>query len=328
MVDVLEALPVFGLLLALFLAAGWLFARVRMRRSRSPVRGLNYLLNEDPDPVPDADDATVEVTEATLDGHLARASELRRRGDIDRALRLHQHLLARPVLHGPARARVELELARDYLAAGLLNRAESLLAVLVQRDDALRRAALEALLELHQRERNWAAAADAARELAAGGAADVSRTLAHHLCELGEEARRRSDLTTARQLLAGALEQDPRCVRASLLSARLEFAGGHYRDAAAACRRVHEQDPRFLPEVLPLLVAAHHELGTDRDLLHFLATAGVAAPAGARAGHDAASRTGAYACDACGFSGPVLQWQCPACKTWGSIAPQAGRAED
>ncbi len=330
MADVLEALPVFGLLLALVLAVGLLLVRLwsawlrRKRRPRNPVRGLNYLLNEDPGADPDADDVAAEVTHATLDGHLARATVLRRRGDIDRAVRLHQSLLARPALDSDARARVELELARDYLAAGLLNRAESLLAVLVRRDDPLRQAALEARLELHQRERDWTAAAATARELAASGAADIARTLAHYLCELAEEAWRDRDLRGARRQLTEALEQDPGCVRANLLRARLELEEGHYREASAACRQVPDQDPRFLPEALPMLVEAHHELGTDHDLLQFLEAVGAAHLHGARSDVSA----GTYICDACGFCGPLLQWQCPACKTWGSIAPQVADPSD
>ncbi len=380
--DILAAgwvLPVLGLLALLLLGRSLLRGRMARRRARNPVRGLNYLLNEAPDTDVDALAAGLEVNDATLDAHLALGTLLRRRGEIDRAIRLHQGLLAGPHLGVESRSRVELELARDYLAAGLLNRAESLLRQLIKQGH-LRDAALEQMLEVHQRERDWHAAADVARQLAAHDGDAVTRTLAHYLCELAEEAWQAGDLPGARRHLGGALEGDADCVRASLLLGRLELEAGRYREAITALQRVGDQDPRFLPEVLPQLLSAHHELGSDRDLLRFLGAsldrhpsvtlASELAQHHVRVGDPERARrllasalsrrptlrglklllshhlplfeepeaaalaelenyssrlidaVDRYLCEACGFSGPVLHWQCPGCKAWGTTAPR------
>lgn len=374
-------LAVPGLLMVLLLARTVWQRRWTRRRSRNPVRGLNYLLNEVPDRDLDAWASGLEGSDINLDAHLALATLLRRRGEIERAIRLHQGLLARPRLGVEGRSRVELELARDYLAAGLLNRAESLLRALIEHGQ-LRHTALEQLLEVHQRERDWHAAAAVARQLVDQDGPTALRTLAHHLCELADEAWQAGDLDGARRHLDEALEKDPACVRASLLIGRWELAAGHYRSAITALQRVREQDPRFLPEVLEPLATAHHELGSDRDLLRFLEATLERHPSATlaaelarhhvRAGEpDRARRlltatlsrhpslrglelllrhhlplvdaeTAAalqaleaftarlvdsvdrYACEACGFSGPVLHWQCPGCKAWGTTAPRDG----
>lgn len=370
-----------GLLLLLLLIRSVISARLANRRSRNPVRGLNYLLNEAPDTDLDALAAGLEVNDATLDAHLALGTLLRRRGEIDRAIRLHQELLARPRLGMESRGRVELELARDYLAAGLLNRAESLLAQLVKQS-ALRQAALEQMLEVHQRERDWHAAASVARQLADRDGAAIARTLAHYLCELADEAWQAGDLAAARGHLAEALQRDPDGVRTSMLLGRLELEAGRYREAIVALQRIREQDARFLPEVLPQLLLAHRELGSERDLLRFLETVLARHPSAVlaselaahhvRAGQPARARkllastlsrrptlhglqvllnhhvalfeepeasalaelkeassrlldsVDRYLCEACGFSGPVLHWQCPGCKAWGTTAPRDG----
>ncbi|MCC5886642.1 MAG: lipopolysaccharide assembly protein LapB [Gammaproteobacteria bacterium] len=379
------ALVALGLILLLLLGRGLLRGRAASRQTRNPVRGLNYLLNEAPDTDLDALAAGLEVNDATLDAHLALGTLLRRRGEIDRAIRLHQGLLAGPRLGVEGRGRVELELARDYLAAGLLNRAESLLRQLIKQEP-MRRPALEQMLEVHQRERDWHAAADVARQLAAEHGDAVTRTLAHYLCELADDAWQAGDLTGARRHLTEALERDPLCVRASLLVGRLELEAGHYREAIGALQRVREQDPRFLPEVLPQLMTAHRELGSDRDLLRFLETsleqhasaqlASELAQHHVRAGDPERARrlliatlsrrptlrglqvllshhlplfdepaaaalkeleaysarlidaVDRYVCEACGFSGPVLHWQCPGCKAWGTTAPRDGIFSD
>lgn len=267
------------------LAIGWLLGRSERlgRRAASRregyVRGLDSLLNEQDDTAMDAFVESLDVNDDTVDTHLALGALVRRRGEVDKAIRVHQNLLARPRLSAPFRARAELELARDYLAAGLLGRAESLLRELAGRGGALRDPALEYLLEVYQRERDWDQAIDIARELAGRGEADIHRTLAHYLCELAADELEAGDLRGARQRLQQALDRDDRCVRATLMSGRLEADQGRWKQAIRSLRRVFDQDPRFLPEALPDLVAAHGELGTERDLVRFLEDCVITVPA-------------------------------------------------
>ncbi len=391
MSDAAASLPFLGVLLLLALLLGFLAGRrllrplrrlLPRRRAHNPVRGLNYLLNENPDDEIDALIAGFERQDGSLEAHLALGTLLRRRGESDRAIALHQRLLARPGLDQEGRSRVELELARDFLAAGLLNRAESLLAPLVGRKDGLGAAALEVKLRLEERERDWVAAARTARLLAKRGQGRFDRNIAHYQCELAQEAWDVGDPELALSLLEDALRDEGNCVRATLLCGRIELEAGRYRDACFALERVSQQDPRFLPEALPALVAAHHERGTERDLITFIEACLEAHPSPALAAYLAQTsgedegaesvRTAVaealakrpdmsgldlllgqyetsfegpaaaalarlrafsarlladsdpYACDACGFSGSVLHWQCPRCRSWGTTAPRGG----
>lgn len=378
----------------------WLGRRERpSRRGRSGgdyMRGLNYLLSEKADVAIDAFIASLDVNDDTVDTHLALGALVRRRGEVDKAIRVHQNLLARPRLSPRFRAQAELELARDYLAAGLLGRAESLLRELASRGGELRDSALEYLLEIYQRERDWEEAIRIAREMANRGERDIRRTLAHYLCELADRAHDSGDVRRVRELLGQALEWDPRCVRASLMLGALEGEQARWKDCIRALRRVRDQDPRLLPEVLPLLAQAHAELGTERDLFRFLERSVEQVPSTTLAGHLAesiAARSGegaardfladalvrrpsvrglnllldrhlrqgelpagvggagehdleaalgrlkdvtdaliaeapGYACESCGFTGSVLHWQCPSCRSWGTTLPAPGIAGD
>ncbi|HSG90589.1 MAG TPA: lipopolysaccharide assembly protein LapB [Pseudomonadales bacterium] len=407
-----SSLSLLGLLMAAIAIGFFLGRRDRgARRARqgggSYMRGLNYLLSEKADSAIDAFVGTLDVNDDTVDTHLALGALVRRRGEVDKAIRVHQNLLARPRLSPRFRAQAELELARDYLAAGLLGRAESLLKELASRGGELRESALEFLLEIYQRERDWEEAIAIAREMANRGERDIRRTLAHYLCELADRAWESGEVRDARAHLEQALEWDARCVRASLMLGRLESEQGRWKDAIRALRRVQEQDPRFLAEALPVLTEAHAQLGTERDLVRFLERCVELTPSATVAAHLAdriATRSGesaardflagalaerpnvrglglllgrhlhalnaplesaargeggaaaeseasgdvpvakladalgqlkefvdalvaespSYECEGCGFSGRVLHWQCPSCKSWGTMAPVRG----
>lgn len=272
----LTSTPALFVLLFAAIAIGFFLGR----RGRAParpgaargdyMRGLNYLLSEQADGAIDAFVTALDVNDDTVDTHLALGALVRRRGEVDKAIRVHQNLLARPRLSPRFRAQAELELARDYLAAGLLGRAESLLKELAGRGGELREQALEYLLEIYQRERDWEEAIAIAREMASHGEVDIRRTLAHYLCELADRARDNGDVRGARRDLEQALDWDGRCVRASLMLGELESGQGRWKDAIRVLRRIQDQDPRFMSEALGTLTEAHAELGTERDLVRFL----------------------------------------------------------
>jgi lipopolysaccharide assembly protein B len=143
-------------------------ARRRVRRitdlGRDYFQGINFLLDDRPDLDVDRFIEALPTDDGAVDTHLTFAAVVRRRGELDKAIRIHQNLLARRQLSAENRALTELELARDYLGAGLLDRAEQLLRDLVDRGGATDRVVLEHLLEVYQRERDWTRAiATAAR---------------------------------------------------------------------------------------------------------------------------------------------------------------------
>jgi len=278
------------LLLFLAIAIGWYLGRRSSGKSTGPselpsqyYKGLNYILDDHPDGAIDAFIDALEVNSETLETHIALGNLLRRRGEVDRAIRIHQNLLARPSLPRPQVHQAHLELAKDYISAGLLDRAERLLLDLKEESSEQRRAARQHLLEIYQSERDWEQAVEVARELlprkkllGGGGARkgelgqDVSVVLAHYYCEMAAERCVQGEVQAARSLLNDALSQDRNCVRASLMLGDLEFEAGHFKQAVKALRQVRQQDADYVPETIAVLRQCYSELGDDRELKSYL----------------------------------------------------------
>lgn len=263
----------------LVIALGVGFALGRRERRRSPrnlgmvardyLDGLNHLLNERHDEAIDTFVERMSVDNDTVDTHLALGSLVRRRGEVDKAIRIHQNLLARPVLSNQHRQQTELELARDYLVAGLLDRAESLLLELVGRSGAERQTAQELLVEVYQREKEWDQAVAIGRELLR-----VDRTvrpkLAHFQCEIAQQAMEAGDLRGAREALGKATDFDNRCARAYLLRAGVELEAGRYRDVRRLLRKACQFDPELVQETLAMFRTASLELNDEAGYISFL----------------------------------------------------------
>ncbi len=264
-------------LLVVALAVGFLLGRRDRRRrprdlgvvTEDYFKGLNHLLNERHDLAIDTFVESMAVDNDTVDTHLALGSLVRRRGEVDQAIRIHQNLLARPVLSAGQRRQVELELARDYLVAGLLDRAESLLLELVGRGGEERRTARELLLEIYQREKEWAKAVAVGRELARQDRG-VRARLAHFECELAEEHLAAGDLKGARAALSRGARHDGQCARVLLLTAAVEHTARRYREACAALRRACQLDNAVVGECLEPYREACEALGKVRGYRDFL----------------------------------------------------------
>ena len=286
----MNELLVFGLLFTA-IGIGWLLGR----RGRSTVvtapempsqyyKGLNYLLDGRPDGAIDAFIAALEVNSETLETHIALGNLLRKKGEVDRAIRIHQNLLARPSLPRSQVHQAHLELARDYISAGLLDRAERLLLDLVGESPDFRRTAQRYLLGIYQSEREWRSAVDVAVELLPrksllGGSQaespgdrgqDVAVALAHYHCELAQEMMAEGKLQQAHNFLQEALSQDKQCVRASIMMGEVECRSGHYKNAIKALRKVRQQDPAYIPETVPVLRQCHRELQDEQSLQAYL----------------------------------------------------------
>jgi len=282
------------LVFALFFVAvaiGWFLGRRSQREAMSSpdlpgeyYKGLNYLLDGRPDGAIDSFVNALEVNSETLETHIALGNLLRKKGEVDRAIRIHQNLLARPSLPRPQIHQAHLELARDYISAGLLDRAERLLLDLVDESPEQRRASRRHLLEIYQSEREWQRAIDVALELLPrktllGGTGagpggkpgqPVSEILAHYYCELAEERHEAGDTRGAGEALQEALTQDKKCVRASIMLGKVECDSGRYKQAIKALRRVRQQDPDFVCETVATLRTCHRELNDARALRGYL----------------------------------------------------------
>ena len=198
--------------------------------------------------------------------------------------KVHQNLLARPSLPRAQVHQAHLELARDYISAGLLDRAERLLLDLVAESQVQRRDSQLHLLDIYQSEREWQQAIDIAVELLprksllGGGSAtaveepgqSVPVVLSHYYCELASERHKVRDLQGARQLLQEALAMDKQSVRASIMLGKVEYDAGRYKQAIKALRRVRQQDPLYISESVPSLRECYRELGDEKSLLAYL----------------------------------------------------------
>ncbi len=266
-------------LLVLALAVGFLLGRRDWSRRRQDLgvvtkdyfTGLNHLLNERHDLAIDTFVESMAVDNDTVDTHLALGSLVRRRGEVDQAIRIHQNLLARPVLSGEQRRRVELELARDYLMAGLLDRAEKLLISVADKRSDEQAKARELLLEIYQREKEWERAVAVGLELAKADRS-VRGKLAHFECEIAEGHLAGGELKAARAALTRGARHDGQCARLKLLEGRVELAARRYREACAAWRRACELDGDLAAECLEGFREACEGLGEAGPYREFLET--------------------------------------------------------
>ena len=256
------------LLLLLAMALGGVLAsaaRDRRRRresSRFPpgyVQGVQDLFSNQPDQAVASFMRMLELEPTTVEPHFAIASLFRRRGEVDRAIRIHQNLIARPSLTDEVRCRALEALAEDYLHAGLLDRAENVARSLLDTHPGSRRA-LQVLLNVYEQEKEWMQAIDVARSRQ--GREMVSRdVLAHYYCELAEQAIARGEPQTARKMLREALAAVPRFPRAELILGRIEQDGGNWRQAIRVYRRLVQNAPERLSEVIAPLLDCYRGLG-------------------------------------------------------------------
>ncbi|HEU4616947.1 MAG TPA: lipopolysaccharide assembly protein LapB, partial [Gammaproteobacteria bacterium] len=206
-----EATFLLASLFVIAAATGWAIERFfwRERDNQPParisadyIRGLNLVLNRKTDEALELFVKIAKVDEETLETHFALGHLFRRRGEVERAIRVHQNLLARPSLSEAQRHQALFALAEDYLGAGLFDRAETLFAEL-STSATLAQAALEKLVDIYEREREWSKAIDAHRQLERRGGEPAAR-VAHYYCELAEQARAEGDVEAARSYLRDA----------------------------------------------------------------------------------------------------------------------------
>ena len=236
--------------LPLAFAIGWLASRLDMRQWRreqkdSPrayYKGLNLLLNEQHDKAIDAFIEAVQQDPDTSDLHFALGSLFRRRGEYERAVRVHQHLLQRADLPKAERDRAQYALAQDFLKAGLFDRAEQAFGLLHK--TAFDTEARLALLTLHERSRDWRAAVDVAQQLEQVGAASFAARISHYWCELALEADARQDAAEAERALGQARAAAPQAPRPLMLTGQRAFARGDSVRALAAWGSLLSADPR------------------------------------------------------------------------------------
>jgi len=256
----------------LFFGLGWIAARIDIRQivsesralPRSYFRGLNFLLNEQPDKAIEAFIEVVKVDPETIELHFALGSLFRRRGEYDRAIRMHQNLLERPGLAEEQKVIALAELGQDYLKAGILDRAEEVFKKLEKSPQSA--LARRHLLEIYEQEKDWGRAIEMTQLVEPD-----PRDLAQYYCELAAAESAESRPDAARKHLESALEANRKCVRASLQLGDLERSQNHLEKAIDHWKRIESQNPSYLALVAQRLLEAYREAGRAEEGLTLLA---------------------------------------------------------
>ena len=264
------------LAIAAAFALGWIAARVDLRtlltesRSlpRSYFKGLNFLLSEQPDRAIDAFIEVVKFDPETIELHFALGSLFRRRGETERAIRMHQNLLNRSDLPTEQRAHAMFELGCDYLKAGLLDRAEEAFRQLDDTPYAVD--ARRNLLDIFQIEKEWIKAIAIAEALQSSGAGSNQLRIAQFHCEIAQTAINESRLGDAKTSLAAALAANRQNVRALILSGDIAAQQGNDDEAILAWKRVEQQNAPFVALVGDRLIDAFRRLGHAEEGLKLL----------------------------------------------------------
>jgi lipopolysaccharide biosynthesis regulator YciM len=266
------------LLLPLAAISGWVASRqdqrIRSGKCGADIpsdyfKGLNLLLNEQPDKAIEVFIKVLEVDSETVETHLMLGNLFRRRGEIERATRIHQNLIARPKLDRYQRSQALFELAQDYLKAGLLDRAENLLLEYaeVEKDPE---PALRQLLYVYQQEKEWDQAIATAKRLSKASGETADEMIAHFLCEEAEEKVTNGNPDEALSLLKNALTKDPSSVRANILRGHIAHDAGDCRKAIGYWKKIEAQDRRYLPEVLDSMSTCFKETNNQAGWLKLL----------------------------------------------------------
>ncbi|MEO5670515.1 MAG: lipopolysaccharide assembly protein LapB [Ramlibacter sp.] len=251
---------------------GWLASRLDLRQLRienrqapkAYFRGLNFLLNEQQDQAIDAFIEAVQKDPDTTELHFALGNLFRRRGEYERAVRVHEHLLSRGDLSRAERHRAQHALALDFLKAGLLDRAEEALRKL--EGTAFEGQALLALLAIYERSRDWAQAAEIAQKLESAGQGNFSGRQAHYLCEQAAGAAP----ADAEKLLREALKAEPGAPRPGIELAALQRRAGDSDSAFRTLAKLARAAPAAIPLVAKPLTDACIASGQQAEALDIL----------------------------------------------------------
>jgi lipopolysaccharide assembly protein B len=276
----INELNLLWLLLPVAALSGWWIGR-RTENSQSNLstiamhpeyfKGLNFVLNEQPDKAIEVFIRMLEVDSETVETHLALGNLFRRRGEVDRAIRIHQNLIARPTLNREQRSHALLELGMDYMRSGLLDRAEGLFLELIDTDSHLSQANTE-LLEIYQQEKDWEKAITIARKLEMISADSYSPIIAQFYCERAESALNEGNMRVVKDQIRRAISFDSNCVRASLIEAKMFEKTGKIKLAIKSYKRVESQNSDYITEILAPLYECYRKLDRIDEFVEYLRT--------------------------------------------------------
>lgn len=258
----------FWLLLPIAALSGWLSAKSSVRRSEKKsgnssiessngetgrcIEGLNFLLTDQSDKAIELFTGSVDLDDETVETHLIMGGLFRRRGEVDRAIKIHQNLISRPSLTSSQKRDAMLQLGIDYLKAGLLDRAEAIFLELIDSGET-RVEVFRYLRNLYEQEREWLKAAEMSERLMHSGGEKQQSRIAHYHCEQAEILVQNQEFDEARATISMAIQHDPECVRALIQCGDLSFKEGQHKAALKSFRKALNSDRHFSPLVLKRL---------------------------------------------------------------------------
>ncbi|MDH5611821.1 MAG: lipopolysaccharide assembly protein LapB [Gammaproteobacteria bacterium] len=261
----------------ILLALLWISRRGRSVKHNKPIKlppeyftGLNYLLNDEHGKALDIFVKLVETDWDLVDTHFALGKIFRKNGEIDKAIKIHQGLIARPSLPDEYRSKVLLELGYDYLAAGWFDRAEGLFKEVLIHDSKSEEAKRNLIL-IFQQEKDWHKAIDVGVDLFLQGASDVGIMVSQYYCELADIAKTKGDVSQVAYNSKQALHYDKGSIRALIFLADHEMDKQNYKQAVHFFEQIEKRDAEFFPVILDKLIECYHRLGDPNKLLSYLA---------------------------------------------------------
>ncbi|MDX1406074.1 MAG: lipopolysaccharide assembly protein LapB [Woeseiaceae bacterium] len=260
-------------LFLLLAAAGWALGRFGERDDEENpppplnvdyLKGLNFLLNEQTDQALEHFLKMVRVDDKTIETHFALGSLFRRRGEVDRAIRIHQNIIARPDLPAEQKDQALYSLAKDYLRAGLLDRAENVCIRLAE-GSRYQVEALEQLCRIYELEHEWQKAIDAGQKLEQLSGRSLELEIAHYYCELAEQAIANKDYTAARAFVKKSQSGRQRTMRGALTRASIARDTNDTKTALRLYHRIIDESNYLITEALPQLVEIYErDNSTDK----------------------------------------------------------------
>ena len=254
-----------------------LVEQIRLEKNNTPTqslrseyyKGINHLLNEQPDEAINTLIRILEVDDETTETHLALGHLYRRRGEIDRAIRIHQNLIDQSKLEPEKRNESILELAQDYLSAGLLDRAEGLFRE-ISCVPTYKTQAMYQLVGIYEQEKDWGKAIDTVRELTGSIGSELNQVIAQYLCENSEKARAENDIDSAFTFIDEALTVNSHCARANIIRGDICLDIRDFQGAKSAYIAIENQSPEFLPEIIERIRRCFEALDNIQDLKRYL----------------------------------------------------------
>lgn len=260
--------------------SGYRLGKKKLKRQKTHLpnqyfAGLNHLLNEQPDKAIDVFIEQLQQNSEVVDTHLTLGNLFRRRGEVDRAIRIHQNLIARPSLPADVRKLALLELAHDYLAAGLYDRAENLFTESLS-DPAHKEEALSNLISVYQQLHDWTQAIEATEKYAKLTGSNENTRLAQYYCEIAEQAFANGDISEALESLQKASKVESTGLRQNLLLAKHYMTQSEYKKALKIYRDLSSRHAGYLTEFVQDMHRCHIQLGSEKrfheELRGYLAT--------------------------------------------------------